>query len=64
MKKTYTTPQMEVTKLQQLDIICISEVRYVEGTFHLQGGGASGGRAALRDDFEEEEEIDFTDISF
>ena len=53
MKKIYVTPQMEVIKIQQLEIICGSEVKNVKGDLGFTGGGAGGGRAPMMPDFEE-----------
>lgn len=63
MKKIYTTPRMEVTKIQQLEIICGSDVKVVKGDLGYTGGGAGGGRAPMMPDFDEfEDQFDFNDI--
>ena len=63
MKKIYTTPRMEVTKMQQLEIICGSDVKVVEGDLGYTGSGTGGGRAPMMPDFDEfEDQFDFTDI--
>ena len=48
MKKTYSTPTIEVVKLQQQGIICTSDVRSVKGNAGLDYGGGGSGPARAR----------------
>ncbi|MCR4919722.1 MAG: hypothetical protein K5928_07940 [Prevotella sp.] len=48
MKKTYSTPTIEVVKLQQQGIICASDVTSVSGNADLNYGGDGSGSARAR----------------
>ena len=48
MKKTYSTPTIEVVKLQQHGIICTSDVRRVSGNADLNYYGGGTGPARVR----------------
>jgi hypothetical protein len=40
MKKTYSTPTIEIVTLQQHGIICTSQIRSIDGNAGLSGGGS------------------------
>ncbi len=54
MKKTYSTPTIEVVTLQQQGIICTSDVRSVNGNADLNyyGGGTGPARVHGRGEVE------------
>ena len=48
MKKTYSTPTIEVVKLQQQGIICASDVKSFSSNADLDYGGGGSGPARAR----------------
>ena len=55
-KKTYVMPQIEVVRVNTIQLLSDSKVTNVAGNgdFTLVGGGAGGGRSRGCDDWDEE----------
>ena len=65
MKRQYTTPQIEVITLQSCGLLAGSKtVNNLGGNggFSFPGGGTGGGRAPLREDFDEEDLAELLDF--